>query len=143
MLKQEIKITVVDIDDKLIQFSLKVTNGINSISNELYAYADEFKNFGNGLIAFPKSIEDVVKYEHGKIDKRVDCYILLRAFCYERNGHCAIHIKIENNGVEPYTSRGEFYIMTVPASLNELGQLLFNWNPETREEIIWTAGWVS
>jgi len=29
------------------------------------------------------------------------------------------------------------YIKTVPAALNSLGQLLYNWQPKIEKEIIW------
>jgi hypothetical protein len=60
-------------------------------------------------------------------------------FCHEHNGHSAIHVIVDNNGKRPYTNKNEFYITTVPASLNKLGRLLKDWNPTTKKEIIWTA----
>lgn len=60
-------------------------------------------------------------------------------FCYEKNGHSAVHVIVDNNGKRPYTNKSEFYITTVPASLNKFGQLLNDWNPMTEKEIKWTA----
>jgi hypothetical protein len=113
MLKQEIKIAALDIEDEEVQFQIELTNGINSTSIDFYGYTDEFKTFANGLITFPKTIDDTVQYELGEIGGNWAYYILLKVFCYERNGHSAIHIKVDNNGKEPYTSKSEFYITTV------------------------------
>ncbi len=141
MLTQEIKISVLGIDDgdDSIQFQIEATNGINSTSIDFYGYADNFKEFATGLLSFPKTITDNVKYELGEIGERWAYYILLDVFCYEKNGHSAVHVIVDNNGKRPYTNKSEFYITTVPASLNKFGQLLNDWNPMTEKEIKWTA----
>ena len=59
---------------------------------EFYGYANNFKEFATGLISFPKSITDNVKYELGENGERWAYFILLDVFCYERNGHSAIHV---------------------------------------------------
>jgi hypothetical protein len=140
-LKQEIKLSVLAIDegDDTIQYQIEVTNGINSTTQEFYGYADNFKEFATGLLSFPKTLTDNVKYELGESGERWAYYILLEVFCYENNGHSAIHIMVDNNGKKPYTNKSEFYITTVPASLNKFGQLLKDWNPITEKEISWTA----
>jgi hypothetical protein len=141
MLKQEIKISVLSIDegDHTIQFQIGVSNGISSTSQDFYGYADNFKEFASGLLLFPKTITDNVKYELGESGERWANYILLEVFCHEKNGHSAIHVVVDNNGKRPYTNKSEFYITTVPASINKLGQLLSDWNPAREKEIIWTA----
>lgn len=141
MLKQEIKISVISIDegDDTIQFQIEISNGIISASQDFYGYADIFTEFASGLLSFPKTINDKVKYELGEVGERWAYYILLDVFCYETNGHSAIHVILDNNGKRPYTNKSEFYITTVPASLNKFGQLLKDWNPITEKEIKWTA----
>lgn len=138
---QEIKISVLSIDegDDTIQFQIEASNGIISTSQDFYGYADNFKEFATGLLSFPKTITDNVKYELGESGERWAYYILLEVFCYENNGHSAIHIILDNNGKKPYTNKSEFYITTVPASLNKFGQILNDWNPMTEKEITWTA----
>lgn len=138
---QEIIISVLAIDegDDTIHYQIKVANGINSTTQEFYSYADNFKEFATRLLSFPKTITDNVKYELGESGERWAYYILLDVFCYENNGHSAIHVVVDNNGKQPYTNKSEFYITTVPASLNKLGQLLLDWNPTTVKEIRWTA----
>ena len=140
-LKQEIKISTLAIDegDDTIHYQLEVPNGINSTTQDFYGYADNFNEFANGLLSFPKTITDKVKYELGERGERWAYYILLDVFCYENNGHSAIHVVIDNNGKRPNTNKSEFYITTVPASLNKLGQILLDWNPTKEKEITWTA----
>jgi hypothetical protein len=141
MLKQEIKISVLSIDegDDTIQFQIEISNGTISASQDFYGYADIFTEFASGLLSFPKTINDKIKYELGEVGERWAYYILLDVFCYETNGHSAIHVILDNNAKRPYTNKSEFYITTVPASLNKFGQLLMDWNPITEKEIIWTA----
>lgn len=136
---QEIKISVLGIDDEEIQFKIELTNGISSTSLDFYGYADEFKKFATGLIAFPMTISDTVVYELGEDVETWAYYMLLKVDCFEANGHSAIHVKVDNHGKPPHTNRTEFFITTSPASLNKFGQLLNNWNPKTENEILWTA----
>ena len=85
MLTKEIKISVLGIDhgDDSIQFQIEATNGINATSIDFYGYADNFKEFATGLLSFPKTITDNVKYELGESGERWAYYILLDVFCYE------------------------------------------------------------
>src|SRR5690606_20924468 len=84
-LKQKVKISTLAIDegDDTIHYQLEVTNGINSTTQDFYGYADNFKEFANGLLSFPKNITDKVKYELGESGERWAYYILLDVFCYE------------------------------------------------------------
>ena len=138
---QKIKILVLNIDegDDTIQFQIDLTNGICSTSLDFYAYADEFKEFAAGLISFPKTINDTVIYELGEDVERCAYYMLFKVYCYEVNGYSAIQIKVNNHSTPPYSNKTEFYITTVPASLNKFGHSLNNWNPKNQKEIIWTA----
>lgn len=138
-MKKEIKISALTIDegDESIHYQLEVTNGINSITQDFYGYSDSFQHFATGLISFPKTLSDKVKLEIGESGTRWAYYILLDVFCYENNGHSAIHIVIDNNGEPPHTNKSEFYIQTIPASLNKLGQLLLSWNPIIQKELSW------
>ena len=81
MLKQEIKIIALDIEDEEVQFQIALTNGINSTSIDFYGYTDEFKELANGLITFSKKIDDIVQYELGEVGRKWAYYILLKVFC--------------------------------------------------------------
>jgi len=87
ILKQEIKISVLSIDegDDTIRFQIEATNGISSTSIDFYGYADNFKEFATGLLSFPKTINDKVQYELGEIGERWAYFILLEISCYENN----------------------------------------------------------
>lgn len=138
---QEIKISVLSIDkgDDTIQFQIEASNEINSTTQDFYGYADNFKEFATGLLSFPKTLTDNVRYELGESGEHWAYHILLDVFCHEKNGHSAIDVIVDNNRKRPYSNKSEFYITTVPASLNKLEQLLRDWNPTTENEITWTA----
>lgn len=137
--KQSVKILALNFDDDEVQYKIQLDNGINSTSIDFYGYSDTFNDFATGLISFPKTVNDVVTYELGESGDKWAYYILLKVYCFEVNGHTAIQIKVDNNGKAPYINKSEFYITTVPASINELGKLLLNWNPKVEKEIEWIA----
>jgi hypothetical protein len=103
MLKQELKISVISIDqgDSSVHFKIEASNGINSISQDFYGYADNFKKFENGLISFPKTITDNVKYGLGEKGDRWAYYILLDGFCHANYENAAIPVLIDNNEKQP------------------------------------------
>jgi hypothetical protein len=139
MQKKEIRISVIDIDNEEIQFKIELTNGINSTFLNFYGYADDYKIFAEGLISFPKSISDTVIFEIGEDTPKWAYYLFLKVFCYETNGRSAIYIKVYNHADPPNTYMSEFYISTLPASLNKLGQHLLDWNPKIEKDFFWIA----
>jgi hypothetical protein len=140
MPNQEIKISVLSKDDGdgFVFIRMQLTNGISSNAFEFWGYKDEFKKFGAELASFPQTIDSVLRYEKGEPGNGRD-YFLMEVSCYEKNGHSAMYIVVHNNGPKPYTNRSEFYIRTVPASLNKLGHILNSWDLNSQEEIHWVA----
>jgi len=132
MTKQGLTIKVLDIDegDDVIQYQIWLKNTDTSTSIKFYNYSDFFKNFANNLMSFPKGVNEEVLLE-------IDESSFFKIYCYQPTGHTAIHIKIDNNSNHPYTNKCEFFIKTIPASINILGETLKNWNPETQNEFIW------
>lgn len=139
MEQQIIKISALNVDDNEVQFQIRLDNGINSTSIDFYGDAGTFNDFATELILFPKTIKDIVSYELGEIGDNWAYYILLKVYCYEASGHSAIKVIVDNNGKAPHINKSEFYITTVPASINKLGKLLLNWNPKVDREIEWFA----
>lgn len=136
---RKLKIETIHEEMGEVQYMLELSNDDTSASIEFYGSANEFKSFALGLISFPRNIKDKVTYELGKIGEKWAYYILLEVYCYEPNGLSAIRVVIHNSGSAPYFSKSEFFIRTLPASINALGHLLNNWNPGTTKEIVWMA----
>jgi len=134
-MERKIKIRALNIENEEVHFQIELANAVNSTSIDFYGYIDEFRSFGAELCSFPQNINHKIQYELGEQGNKWAYYILLRVFCYETNGYSAIN----NNREEPYKNYSEFCIMTVPASINKLGQLLKGWKMENEKEIEWIA----
>lgn len=138
MQKQYLKFSVLLIDYELLELKIEAGNGINSTSIDFYTEEKELKAFATKLTTFPKTIDDKIKYEVGEIKAGSGWYyLLLEVFCFERNGHSAIRVIVDNNEDIPYTNKTEFYITTVPASINHLGSMLNGWAPTFDDPFIW------
>ena len=98
-----------------------------------------FEHFGEKLMAFPQSPDDVVELEIGRIRSGFQGYLLLRAYCYTPNCHAALKVVVHNNADEPQAQRVEFSIPAEVASLNKLGNLLKNWQPSVKPVIDWQS----
>ncbi len=139
-MSQYLKLSVLDLDlDDISRFKIELSNGISSASLDFYNYTDLFKDFAKDLILFPQNIADTIIYELGENDKKWAYHMFLKVYCFRENGHSAIRVEIDNHQHAPNTVKSEFFITTVPASINKLGQLLTDWNPEIDKELIWVA----
>ena len=135
----QIKFTVIDYDRYEDETTFEIHFSSDSVTSHLrfYGYSDAFKEFGSSLILFPQLITDTVSFQVGENDLKWAYYMLMKVFCYERNGHTAIQIILDNHQQSPDTIKTEFYIRTVPAQINRLGKLLLEWDPKTEKELIW------
>ena len=140
MLKKEIKIIRDSIGDDEILFEIVISNESNLASISFEGQPDIFKKFAEELLTFPKKMDSEIKFEY---QFKGYYSILLRVFCHNINGHVALHVKVSSSGYRPreeiYHNSSEFYILTVPVLINQLGELLKKWNPITENEMIWTA----
>jgi hypothetical protein len=144
-MRQGIKIKVIrePDDDGTFQFEINLANEETSTSLQFWGYGDTFKQFGERLTDFPMTIKDNVTYELGE-DKnngqpKWAYYMLLNVFCFDSAGQSAIKVIVDNHQDIPSYQRSEFYIKAEPGSLNNLGQQLRSWNPETEKELDWVA----
>jgi hypothetical protein len=141
-MKQGIGITVISEpdDDGLYKYRISLSNEETFTSLDFWGYADNFRDFGNKLLAFPKNVKDIVTYELGKDEDNIvkwAYYLSFSVFCFEPSGRSAVKVVVDNHADVPYHHRNEFYIKSEPASLNKLGQQLKEWNPEHDKEFEW------
>ena len=99
----------------------------------------EFKAFAEQLSSFPQSVNQIVCDQIGSDDVDWTYFLQLEVSCYEPNGNSAIRIRGWTGKQIPYYQRFEFFIQTLPAALNRLGQTLRGWNPLERDEFTWFA----
>lgn len=133
MSKQRIKIYV--IDDIFEEYRFEITNGINTTAIEVFSEVEWFKELGNALCAFPNSIEDSVEFDFGGANRS----LALKVYCYEWRGQTALQIEVQNNLPAPDSYVSRFSIKTVPASINNLGQMLLDWDPYSYGRVEWIA----
>ena len=138
-MKSEIKIKVLKIEDGdgTIHYQGFFSNGICSSTLNFYGYQNEFQDFSNRLIEFPKTAEDKVSYKLGEKGGKWAYYLLVEAHCIEVNGRSALKIEAINNGLGLNYHESKFEIESEPASLNRFGNDLKNWNPLIEKIFYW------
>jgi len=115
-MRQGIKIKVIrePDDDGTFKFEINLANEETSTSLQFWGYGDNFKEFGDRLTDFPKTIKDNVTYELGE-DKnngqpKWAYYMLLNVFCFDSAGQSVIKVIVDNHADIPGYQRSEFYI---------------------------------
>jgi len=137
----KIEALYIDQDDgDLVTYKISAANDNTATSLAFYGFLDTFRQFAADLTQFPQTISDTVVFEIGEDNERWAYYLFIKAFCYEANGNSALRIKIDNHKKAPDTVKSEFFITATPASINNLGQLLLSWDPNTEKDIVWCPG---
>lgn len=120
-----------------------ISKGLIETHVSFYEYSNAWMTFGEALQTFPLQSQDVVTFKAGAPEPNTNnqrrASILLKAYCYDHQGHTAIQIIVDNNEPLPVKERLELSIVAEAASLNSLGKLLANWRVETESEIVWKA----
>lgn len=136
----ELRISTSTDQDGDTTFDIVISQGTVQTHVCFWGETSLFQQFGQELTAFPKSISDGVEIEIGQIGLgSYQNYLLLRAYCYDANGHSALKIVTHNNEAEPQTQRIEFSIPAEAAALNRLGNQLKSWEPAVTPELAWKA----
>jgi hypothetical protein len=140
MITGEIKIEANTYFDDCTAFDLTASRDALVVQVHFWDYANLFEQFGSQLANFPQNPTDKVEVEIGELIPGFSrSYLLLKAYCYDANGHAALKIVTHNNKTEPQTQRVEFSIPADIASLNTLGKLLRSWSPQGNAELVWQA----
>jgi len=123
MLKEYIKIKASE-DEHGADFWISASNGSATCELQFYHEKDCFLKFAEALLNFPGSVTDKIIFEAS--NPLFELKILV--YCYDFLGHSALQIIMDNKEKAPETQKAEFYIKTIPGSLNRLGDLLKNWD---------------
>jgi hypothetical protein len=138
-----LKITMIEADldraDEVSEFILEASSEACSASQQFYLKRHGFKNFAKELTSFPTNIKSRIKLEWGGTGKPWATYLLFDVFCYDPTGKSAIKVLMETHFIEPYYNKSEFFITCYPASLNLLGEALYNWDPLQETIFEWQA----
>lgn len=139
-MSSEIKITILNIDEDdndFTKYKIYLSNGNVSVVLEFYEYLDCFKEFAEKLEIFPKDADDSITFQIGEDSEKYAYYMKLKVYCFEPNGNSAILIEVDNHDTNVDRIKSEFFIKTLPASLNKLGKILNNWNPKVESQVLW------
>jgi len=138
---QEIKIKFVD-DGRsgpYFPYEFEISNGIVTINFEILEEAN-FREFGEKLKRFPlvqfsdtKDFSAIYKY--GTKSRDYLYRFSLGVSIWKTNGNPLIEVKLESLAGD----KVEFSIRTVPYSIVTLGNMLCDWNPREKNELIWIA----
>jgi len=122
------------------QIRLRMTNGKLLGDAEIYVAALEIAAWGAALSDFPRHRDQVYLWEVGSEhpEDRWSYYMRLRAWVTDSVGHCALHIRYNNNRDLPHREIFEFSTPMDAASLNRLGQSLASFSSADHEVLIWT-----
>ncbi|WP_046244499.1 hypothetical protein [Hymenobacter terrenus] len=121
-------------------FDLEITSPQVKTYLSFYGQINEFVEFGQQLMAFPRSVAHTVSFEVGSADKAsAMAYLLISAYCTDPQGHAALRFIVDNREQGAAYHCFEFSIASEAASINKLGALLADWNVSDTPEIIWKA----
>ena len=115
-------------------FVIKANNTNCAASLEFYGTPEEFKEFADELVDFPKTIDQEVHYPpRSRYDSSVNYayWLTIKVFCYDPSGHVALEISIGNKEVQPWNYQSRFCIQTDAATLNRFGQRLRGWDAKS------------
>jgi len=120
---------------------IAASNGRQSGEFEFYINADNLVEIANELEQFPRHETHVYLFELGseKPEDRFAYYFRFRLCTIDSVGHCAIHLRFNNNRDIPYREILEFCIPVEPLSLNRLGKLLRKFSHLKHEVLYWDA----
>lgn len=124
----------------LLNLSMVVSNGRQVATIEFYINRDTLTEWAGVLEGFPRHRDDVSVWETGseRPEDRWAYYLKLRVFTTDSAGHCAIHVRLNNNAKLPDLEISEFCIRAEAASLNRLGRLFHEFSRLEHEVLIWT-----
>ncbi|GAB2454505.1 hypothetical protein GCM10011375_01990 [Hymenobacter qilianensis] len=125
--------------DDYCTFDLTVSTSWVRQSISFLGYTDTFEDFGKSLMNFPNNTAHEVWFQEGKDEGYGPWYLSVKAYCYNDQGHTALHIIIDNQEPLPKKCRVEFSILAEAASINNLGCSLFNWEIKQQQTIEWKA----
>ena len=126
-------------DDSAWHVLLQTNNGEFSSALAFYVDKGTFKSFAKQLAEFPVGKEEEVRFEIGSRDGNWAYYLLLRAITYDRSGHIAIQVEVDNRQEGHRHSQASFFISCEAASVNQLGRRISAWLEKSDEPLVWRA----
>src|SRR5260221_13241169 len=91
---------------------LAASNGRQVSEIDFYIGRDTLRDWAEGLEAFPRHRDHVYLWEHGSERPEDKCavYVRFRFFAVDAAGHCAVHLRLNNNEALPEREISQFCI---------------------------------
>ncbi len=124
-------------EDSICRAIIRACNGRFAGTLEFYTDAEQLREFGIRLCAFPSGPGDEARYVIGSRDENWALYMLLRAFLLDRAGHVALEFAVDNLEPSPWHAQANFFIPCEVAALNRLGHQLQAWLLRSDETLCW------
>jgi hypothetical protein len=118
-------------DDTLLWSEFKANNGSFKGQLEWYCTPSELEEIGKALSPFPNKIPDEYMYDWF-------CFAI-KAYTYDRSGHCALQIYINNNKKKPEELECRFSIVAEAWAIHRLGELLKKFSTLKYKSLKWSA----
>ena len=124
-------------DDSAWRIRLDASNG--EFAGSLLFYIDDTSllDFARQLSGFPTSVNDEVYFRLGSREGNWAYYLSLRAYVFDRSGHTALEIEIDNREPGHYHSRAAFAMSCEAAALDELGRRITAWVEQSADPLVW------
>jgi hypothetical protein len=139
MQKGAIKIAANVDYEEYCTFDVTILKGAIETHLHFSGHTDTWKSFGEQLMNFPQNATHEVMFQEGRDEGYGPWFISIKAYCYNHQGHTALHLIMDNQERLPQKCRVEFSILAEAASINNLGARLFNWNVKQQDTITWKA----
>lgn len=114
--------------DELLQIEVSLEGGGYAATQDVYTYPADLENFGRQLQDFPVSVSDEAVLEIGSTDEASYCWIKLRAYMHDDQGHSALECCVKRNGASHIRAQAQFSVQVEVASLNVLGAQIVQWS---------------
>lgn len=123
----------------LLNLVMSASNGRQRGEIEFYSNADDLNEIADKLEEFPRHASDVYLYELGseRSEDRWAFYFRFRLCTIDSVGHCAIHLRFNNNRDIPDREITEFCIPAEPSAINRLGKLFREFAQLKHEVLYW------
>lgn len=119
---------------------LAASNGRQVSAIDFYIGRDTLTEWAEGIEVFPRHRDHVYLWECGseRPEDRCAYYVRLRVFAVDAVGHCAVHLRLNNNAAFPEREISEFCILAEAAAINRLGGLFREFSRLEHEVLLWT-----
>ena len=120
---------------------IEASNGSSTGQLKYYDNASSLTEMADELEAFPRHDTHVYLHELGseRPEDRFAHYLRFRVILTNSRGHCAIHLRFNNNEDIPERQVTELCISAMPADINRLGNLLREFAKLETTVLEWTV----